>query len=77
MNHHEADALRLEVKLHQILQVFRSFKTLLSLLCGPVSLSFSGKASQPTRVDGRDSGRVRKGQTQNFESSPHRVGSAG
>ena len=76
-NQHEPNALWLDIKLHQILQVFGSFETLLSLLCGPVSLGFSRKVSQPTRVDGRDSGRVRKSQTQNFESSPHRVGSAG
>ena len=75
-NQHEPNALWLDIKLHQILQVFGSFETLLSFLCGPVSLSFSGKASQPTGIDGGDSGRVRKGQTQNFESSSHRIGSA-
>jgi len=74
-NQREPNALWLDIKLHQILQVFGSFETLLSLFCGPVSLSFSGKVSQPTRVDGRDSRRVRKGQTQNFEGSSHRVGS--
>jgi len=39
-------------------------------------MSFRRGANQPTGVDGGDSGRVRKGQTQNLEGGSHRIGPA-